>query len=270
MNEITVIIPVHYADDTVKKYYKDAFGSVIENSKTFKGSLKVIVVCPKDVVNVVKDYSSEFLNSGVDVSFLVNTDNTDFCSQINTAVSTVNTDYFSILEFDDVYSSHWFSMAQEYYYSNEDVSVFLPINIECDTEMSKWQFGNELVWASSFSNNIGYIDFDCLQNCSTFNLTGGIFNTDDFINVGMLKPSIKLTFNYEFLLRLTNKGLKAFVVPKEGYRHMVGREESLTDMYIKTMDDKEIQKWFDLAKREYTFTEDREKGIILDSEETLK
>ena len=198
----------------------------------------------------------------MDIKILINEGKTDFCSQVNFAVNNIDTDLFSILEYDDEYTDTWFKSFDTYYRTNEDVSVFLPINVQHSPDKTKWQFGNEIVWASSFSNEIGYIDFDCLQNCSTFNLTGGVFNTEDFKKIGMLKPSIKVSFNYEFLLRLTNNKLKAFVIPKEGYIHVIGREESLTDIYENTITDDEIQKWFELAVREYVYIEDREKDII--------
>ena len=86
----------------------------------------------------------------------------------------------------------------------------------------------------------------------------------------MLKPSIKVAFNYEFLLRLTNNKLEAFVVPKEGYLHVIGRENSLTDIYSKTIKDDEIVKWFELAMREYPYAVDRKKDIIRNTEEEVK
>ena len=84
------------------------------------------------------------------------------------------------------------------------------------------------------------------------------------------KPSIKVAFNYEFLLRLTKKELKVYVVPKEGYIHVIGRKDSLTDEYNKTLSREEIKKWFDLAKTEYAFTEDRKTNIDKIKTEVLK
>jgi hypothetical protein len=114
------------------------------------------------------------------------------------------------------------------------------------------------------------LDYDCLQDYSAFNLTGGIFNTNDFKQVGGFKPSIKIAFNYELLLRLTKKELKVFVVPKEGYIHIIGREDSLTDEYNRTIPKEDINKWFDLAKIECSFIEDRKTSISKIKEENLK
>ena len=102
-------------------------------------------------------------------------------------------------------------------------------------EHKVFQYINEIAWTNSFSSEIGFLDFDCLQDYPSFNLTGGIFNTKDFNTIGGFDSSIKVAFNYEYLLRLTKKELKVYVVPKEGYVHCVGRKGSLTDEYNNTL-----------------------------------
>lgn len=270
MNNITIVIPLHKIDTNDKELLTTAIHSVINNKNNYTGNLNILIVCPERINGSVTKFAKEFgKKNNYNIKVICHTGDDDFCSQINYAVDKIEDEYFSILEYDDVYTENWFTMANEYFYGNEDVSVFLPINIQHNAEKTKWQFGNELVWASSFSNEIGYIDFDCLQNCSVFNLTGGIFNRKDFLKIGKLKPSIKVSFNYEFLLRATNLKLKVFVVPKEGYIHTIGRIDSLTDIYNKSISDDEITKWFELAARECYYTEDRKKGII-DNTEVLK
>lgn len=267
MTDITIIIPVHKFNDGIKKLLENAFESIKHNQETYTyGQLIPTIVGPGDVLEEIGE------NFGEQVYYHTcrNTGDTDFCSQVNFAAKSVNTEYFSILEFDDVYTDNWFKMAHDYYYTNETVSLFLPINILTDVYHKQFQYVNEISWSGSFSNEIGFLDFDCLQDYSSFNLTGGIFNTDDFKKIGGFKPSIKVAFNYELLLRMTKKELKVYVVPKEGYMHVIGREDSLTDEYNKTLTDKEIKKWFDLAKIEYTFIEDREKNISNIKEEELK
>ena len=68
-----------------------------------------------------------------------------------------------------------------------------------------------------------------------------------------MKPPIELTFWYEWLLRLTNKGKDVFVIPKVGYNHKLGRKGSLVEVYKEKNDADEAQWLFDLAKREYFF-----------------
>lgn len=268
MKDIAVILPIHLWNEDIHQLSTKALDSVAHNRKTYTlGNIYSIVVAPSNIIEDIKKcYVPEFTDT---VFFVENTsESVDFCSQINLGVTFIkekmseDITHFSILEFDDYYADNWFKMASDYYDTNEDVSVFLPVNILHNQDNSYYSFMNELVLATSFSNELNFIDYDCLQNCSLFNLTGGLFNIEDFISVGQFKPSIQVAFSYEFLLRITNKGLKVMVVPKEGYYHLVNRENSLTDIYNKTMDENQMKKWFDLAKRECKFEEDRKKTII--------
>ena len=136
------------------------------------------------------------------------------------------------------------------------LGYFPSVNID----LRKFQYNNEIAWASAFSEEIGYLDYECLQDYPTFNLTGGIFNTNDFNSIGGFKPSIKIAFNYELLLHMTKKELKVFVVPKEGYIHVVGRKGSLTEEYNNTMKMDEIKKWFNMAKIESYFSGGTDNG----------
>ena len=268
MKDITIIIPLHKFDDKIKDLLDGALKSIKKNQETYTfGKLIPLIVGPNNVLEEV----GECFGENVFYHTCRNTtNNTDFCSQINFAANKVTTDYFSILEFDDIYTDKWFKMAHDYYYSNESVSLFLPFNILTDVNHQQYQYVNEIAWTSSFSNELGYLDYDCLQDYSSFNLTGGIFNTEDFKKIGGFKPSIKIAFNYELLLRLTKKELKVFVVPKEGYIHLIGREDSLTDEYNKNIPREDIRKWFDLAKIECAFTEDRKTSISKIKDEELK
>ena len=177
-----------------------------------------------------------------------------FAELVNAAANTIEEKWFSILEFDDTYTPIWFDNVQKYVEFMPDVSVFMPLEDITDFNDNKYiGFGNEAVWASSFSNEIGYLDNESLQNYFDFYLTGSIFNTADWKEVGGLKPSIKITFWYEWLLRATNKGKKVYVIPKVGYNHKLGRKGSLVEQYKETIGQEETQWWFDLAKREFMF-----------------
>lgn len=264
-NDITVIIPLHEVKEGTLELVTKAIKSVRDCQKHYKdGELFINIVSPKEV------YENYTFN--VDKCILNESEDTTYCGQVNYAVEHINTKYFSVLEYDDTYFEKWFKFFSQYLYGNEDVSVFLPLNVVSDIDGEHWQYGNEMPLASYFSANLGFIDFDCLQDWSNFTLAGAVINREDFINVGMYKPSIKLAFDYELLLRLTNKKLRVMVVPKEGYKHIVGREGSLTDIYRKEMEGTNaMQKWFDLAKREYQYTEDRKKGVsIKEKTEELK
>ena len=275
MKDVTIIIPVHEYNDTVDALLRKALESVSDCRKEFKdGHLPVVIVAPRKLDDVLTH--SAIYQFIPETKIIWNEGNTDFCSMINFGVDNISTDYFSILEYDDTYRKKWFKLANDYFYGNESISIFLPLNA-IHTGHKNWQFGNEFGLSNAFitddvddTDDVGIINFKRIEKCSVFNLTGAIFNRNDFIKVGKYKPSIKVAFNYELLLRLTNKGLKCMVVPKEGYVHEIGREGSLTDTYNKTLSDEEINKWFELAFREYVYDTDRNKDIINVAEEELK
>jgi len=258
MSKITTIIPVHKFDDAVLALLKNAVKSFTETSKDVPSTL--MFVGPKEVLEKIQENKvAEDVAGG---AVYVENSKPGFSAQINAAVKDVTTDYFSILEFDDEYSPIWFNNVSRYMDSGEEISVYLPLTEVFDYQnMSQGPVGyvNEAVWASSFSERLGYFDNECLQDYLIFNTTGGVFKTKDFIEVGGLKESMRLSFWYEFLLRAINKGKDIFVIPKVGYFHIVNRPGSLADEYAKNMDERESDFWVELARKEYLYKTDRKK-----------
>lgn len=254
MKQITTIVPIHKYDETLKETLGNAFKSFYETSKNIPADL--MIVGPKDVLDLVK---ADFVNG--DVVYVEN-ENSWFSAQINAAVKKVKTDYFSILEYDDEYTPIWFDNVAKYIETGDDIAVYLPLTEVFDyqhKEQGPIGYVNEAVWASSFSEKLGYFDNECLQDYLIFNTTGGVFRTKDFIEIGGLKESMKLSFWYEFLLRAINKEKSIFVIPKVGYFHIVNRNDSLATNYAQTMSDRESEFWVELARKEYLYKTDRKK-----------
>ena len=254
MKQITTIVPIHKYDETLKETLGNAFKSFYETSKNIPADL--MIVGPKDVLDLVK---ADFVNGG---AVYVENENPWFSAQINAAVKKVKTDYFSILEYDDEYTPIWFDNVTKYIAAGDDIAVYLPLTEVFDyqhKEQGPIGYVNEAVWASSFSEKLGYFDNECLQDYLIFNTTGGVFRTKDFIEVGGLKESMKLSFWYEFLLRAINKDKNVFVIPKVGYFHIVNRSDSLASEYAQTMSDRESEFWVELARKEYLYKTDRKK-----------
>lgn len=247
MKQIAVIIPMHEFGEENIKLLNKAIDSVPEG-------FRILLSTPKSTSEKdIKDVSNR-------VQLLQETDGSSFAELVNAAVAKVEEKWFSILEFDDTYTPIWESNAMKYIEYMPDTSVFMFLEDIVDFNNGKYiGFGNEVAWASSFSNEIGYVDNDCLQNYFDFYMTGSIFNVADWNKVGGLKPSIKISFWYEWLLRITKDNNKVYVIPKVGYNHSLGRKDSIVEIYKKTVSDEEVQWWFDLAKRECLFREDRNK-----------
>ena len=256
MNDIVVIIPMcEFGKENIELLNK-AVDSVPEG-------MRIILSAPKSIgAKDLKGTSSR-------IQLVQETDGSSFAELVNAAVNIIDEKWFSILEFDDTYTEIWLNNVKKYTEFMPETSVFMCLEDITDFNDGKYiNFGNAEAYASSFSNEIGYIDNDCLQNYFDFYLTGSLFNTADWKEVGGLKPLMKLTFWYEWLLRLTHKGRKVFVIPKICYNHKLGRAGSLVEVYKKLMTDEEVQWWFDLAKREYFFKEEREASKYVYKPET--
>ncbi len=256
MKNILVIIPLHEYNKKVEELLLKAINSVPDNIDVTISTTKDIADKFKNELNsIAKKYSK---SKSITTIFNNDDNKSDFCTLVNNVVNVVDYEWFTILEYDDEYTPNWFDNVYKELEYKTDVSVFLPLTELVDFNKNTFvSYGNEAPWASSFSNEIGYIDNESLQQFFDFYLTGSVFNLKDWVNFGGLKPSIKLTFWYEFMLRLTSNNKKLYVIPKLGYRHYVNRDGSLYEEYKKTISVDESKWWYDLAKQECTFKEDR-------------
>lgn len=241
MKELVVIIPMN-------EFGKENIELLNKAVESVPSELNVLLSVP----NGTDGKKLKGINDRLGV--VSESEGSSFAELVNAAANTIEEKWFSILEFDDTYTPIWYDNAKKYIEFMPSTSVFMYLEDITDFNDGRYiGFGNEAAWASAFSNEIGFIDNDCLQNYFDFYMTGSIFNTADWKEVGGLKPSIKITFWYEWLLRATNKNKTVYVIPKVGYNHKLGRKGSLIETYKSTISQKETQWWFDLAKKEYMF-----------------
>jgi hypothetical protein len=177
---------------------------------------------------------------------------------MNFGVKQCKTTWFSLLEFDDEYSSIWFKNVDEYIEAYPDVELFLPMIVDVDTAGTFIGFTNEAVWANSFSDELGILDKEALLAYQQFNIDGMVMKTETYLNFGGIKKNMKLTFIYEFLLRMTFNSIRVMTIPKLGYKHLNQREGSLFNTYKNQIDPVEANWWLNKAKNEYYHTSDRE------------
>ena len=249
--DVTVIIPI---GGTLGKDDMALLSNAVKSAT--KQCNEVLIIGPAEL----SKQEDKIKKLGDNIKVLEN-DTPNYASNVNKAVKEVNTEYFSVLEYDDFFSEKWFENVEKYMeYDDEDKFGYLPLT-EINDFNTRESFGyaNEAFWASSFSDEIGYLDIGALENYLGFNTSGGVFRKKDFLSLGGLKESMKLTFWYEFLFRAIYKEKKIFVVPKVGYYHTVNRPNSLTETYSNEMSEKEVEWWVELAKKEYFFPQDRKK-----------
>lgn len=253
-NNISVILPVHEITEETKSLLTAAIESV---KRQLVRPEALIIVVPKnsDAHFYMKTYDYGDFKSSVIIA--ENEGATDFASQINFGVNTCKTEWFSILELDDEYANIWFKNVVEYIEKHNDVGIFLPIVIDTNANGEFVGLTNEAVWAQSFSEELGFLDNNALLAYQNFNIDGMVMKKSIYDSFGGLKPSVKLMFVYEFLLRMTFKSVKTMVIPKFAYKHMNLRPDSLFSKYKQELDPTESRWWLAQAKKEYYFAKDR-------------
>ena len=257
--DLSVIIPIHsVADPKFSEMLHSALMSV-ENNDIHPSNV-MIVRCGCSEVKEVLDKLDTSLYT-FNLSIIENTTGKQFQNQMNYAASQVTTKYFSLLEFDDEYSLKWFTNVKKYTEQYPDMDMFLPIIGDVNHENKFLGHSNEGAWAFNFSDTLGELDNEVLLSFPNINVDGMVIKTNVFKEVGGYKTSMKLTFNYEFLLRFTNTGRNIMVIPKIGYKHMNMRPDSLFWNYKNNpeyiIDPLEAKFWMETAQKEYYFIEDR-------------
>jgi GT2 family glycosyltransferase len=253
-NNISVILPIH----ELKEEYKILFTNAVESVKTQTTRPdELVVVVPKgsEVAAYVKAF--DFGDYKASVTIAENDGETDFASQINFGVSIAKSEWFSVLEFDDEYANIWFKNVVTYRNAHTNVDIFMPIIVDVDNTNQFIGLTNEAVWANSFSDELGVLDNNALLAYQNFNTDGMVMRKSVYLEHGGFKSSIKLTFLYEFLLRMTFKDVKTMIIPKFGYKHTNQRVDSLFANYKETISPLEARWWLATAKKEYYFQKDR-------------
>lgn len=256
MKNITVILPIHKMDD----YYKIMFDNAVSSLNNFYNDIVLMIVHPKKLKLELE------INPNIEVTYVTHNNDSGFCGQINEGISKCQTEWFSILEIDDEYRKPWLSSMNEYVKTYSDVDVFLPIVKDINVEGSFLSFTNESVWAYGFSEKQGFLDNEVLLDFQNYQISGGLYRTNVIKENGMFKDNIKLTFGYEFLLRLTHNGVKIMTVPKIGYQHVNFREDSLFWLYKnkekEVLSEDEVKFWLDTSKKEFFFKNKRDINYV--------
>jgi hypothetical protein len=180
---------------------------------------------------------------------------------VNLGVENAKNEWISLIEFDDEYASIWFKNVKRYIEAYPKVSGFLPLVLDVDEKGVFAGFTNEATFAANMNSEIGYLTNEVLLNYQNFQTSGVVLKKSVFKDFGGFKKSMKLTFVYEFLLRLSYNSVEIMTIPRIGYKHMNMREGSIFWNYKfgeKKISEDEVAFWIDSAKKEHFFIEDRD------------
>lgn len=253
MNKTTIIIPILEVNENNKEFFKSCIEAInVQKDKNFY----VQIVTP-NLSDEIKE-----ITSGVDAETflptLINEGKTDYQSQINFAAGYISTEYFTVLQMDDIIFPNFIENVNKYAEAYPEIDCFTPLVYEVDPNDDFFGFSNETVWAPNGMAKFGYFDIEKTKEKSFYNFNLNFFTIkkEAFENVGKLK-SLKKFGEYEFLLRLLHKGKKVYVIPKLACKHYNGLKGSIHDLQ-KDMDELEKKFWYNMSKKEYFFDYDRE------------
>jgi len=253
---ISVILPI---ESSKHKNFIQYFTACITSIKQQDSPINELVIVHTGEEGL-KTIIENFDFSGITTNIVQNDGNHDFSSQINYGVNHANSEWISILEFDDEYSKIWFRNFERYSKAYPEVDAFLPIVVDVDDKGVFAGFTNEATFAANMNSEIGYLTNEVLLNYQNFQSSGMVIKKESFLRFGGFKPSMRLTFVYEFLLRLTYNSVKIMTIPRIGYKHMNLREGSIFWNYkngSEPITEDEVSFWVESAKKEHFFTNDR-------------
>jgi hypothetical protein len=254
--DLSVILPIKSA---VIKDFDEMFDRCILSLKSQKvqfTNLIIVHTLEEQLVNKLNSYNFDELN----VVMVPFTGEPNYQSQINLGVENSTSKWVSFFEIDDEYANIWFDNVVKYEQHYPNVEAFLPIVVDVDNKGAFAGFTNEATFAANFSQEVGFLTNDTLLNYQNFQSAGMIISREKFLEFGGFKPSVKLTFVYEFLLRMTYNSVRIMTIPKLGYKHVSLREGSIFWNYkngSEILTENEVKFWINSAKQEYFFNEDR-------------
>lgn len=262
---ISVILPI---ESSKHKNFETLFNSAVKSVQnqlktSIKGNEVVgdieLVVVHSDEESLIS-FVSGYEFGDTNVKLITNDGDTDFSSQVNLGVQNATYDWVTILEFDDEISSIWFRNVSHYANVYTDYESFLPVVVDTNEHGVFAGFTNEATFAANMNSEIGILTNEVLLNYQNFQTSGMVFKKSLFEKYGGFKKSMKLTFVYELLLRLTYNSVKMMTIPRIGYKHSNMREGSIFWNYKNgetPLTQDEITFWIDGAKKEHFFKEDR-------------
>ena len=251
MLDVTVIIPLKKLGKIEEKYFNRAIGSLSDNKE-----LNLMFVGPKKVLEKAETIAKKQAPS---IPYeLVENNETDIFEQINKAAFACSSKFFSVLELDDAYTSNWLRSAEAFINDNYGKSVYLLIEEIVDKDGASQYFANEMAWNPAYvGDSLGVLTEEAIKAYPNFIFSGALINTEDFIAVHGLKPSMKIAAWYEFALRVLANKKEIFAIPKIGYLHTVGREDSYDENIRKEISEEEGRWLVKTAVEESRFNDDR-------------
>lgn len=255
---VSVIMPIKSSKvKDFEEYFNKAITSCQQQQDVGIEELVIVHTKEETLVKFLNDFDFGELN----VNKVLFDGKANFAAQVNFGVENAKSEWVSILEFDDEYASIWFKNVKLYSEYYKEQEAFMPIVVDTDEKANFVGFTNEAAFAANYAQEMGNVTNEMLHNYQNFQSSGMVIKKSAFKNIGGFKPSMDLTFVYEFLLRMTYNSIIPIVIPRLGYKHMNLREGSIFWDYKfgkNKLDEEKVKFWLNTAKKEYFFAKDRQ------------
>jgi len=275
MHKNSILIPIHEYNSEIEKSLDKAVSSVFDqesynfhankyeklDEEVIKEHLPIYIVTNNEVKKQLK---KEIKSKVTDI--IVNKSDLHIQKQMNLGFEKIDSEYITLLEVDDFFSSKYFKNLHIYQDEYPDQDAFMSLQLEVDYyDTNKLKgFNNHYLWSRSVFEEDevgtkeidGNINFNMVKRLGLNRLSGITFKKDSYLSCGKLKNNIVQYFNYEFLLRFLNNGFKVKLMDKIGYVHTLNRQNSYDEVYNiqnNTLSKEEIKYWLNIASKEYEF-----------------
>jgi len=254
--DLSVILPIK--NSTVKDFteYFDKCIKALNNQSILPKELVIVHTKEENLISILNNYDFGSINT----KLVLFEGEPNYSSQINLGVESSSGKWISFYEIDDEYASIWFKNVKIYMDAYPEIQAFLPIVVDVDDKNTFAGFTNEATFAANFSQEMGFLTNETLHDYQNFQTSGMVMLKESFTDFGMFKSNFKLTFVYEFLLRMTYNSVQIMTIPKIGYKHLNMREGSIFWNHKfgdSILSENEVKFWVESAKKEYFFTEQR-------------
>jgi hypothetical protein len=181
-------------------------------------------------------------------------------------------EYFSLVESEDVVDVNWYKTAMKYASKKEETDGFMPLTREVSNG-NFLGFFNEACWVDGYAEVAGTFDLQLLMRFNCVNITGAVFKTESIKTHSTeidgqfkaVKEDFKVSYSYEFFLRMIYNDLKFFTIPRMGYEHRIDIPSEIVEPFSSKiprnisvwpeekggLSPEEVKFWVDAAKREY-------------------
>ncbi len=181
-------------------------------------------------------------------------------------------EYFSVIESEDVVDTNWYNTVMKYTAKKQETDGFMPLTREISNG-NFLGFFNEACWVDGYAEVPGTFDLQLLMRFNCVNITGAVFKTESIKTHSTeidgqfkaIKEDFKISYAYEFFLRMIYNDLKFFTIPRLGYEHRIDIPSEIVEPFSSKIprnisvwpEDKggvspeEVKFWIDAAKKEY-------------------